>query len=297
MVKTILITGATGLIGREVSWKCQSGGMNVIGISSKDCDIRQNININEPIDYVVHLASPTKSSFFVEHPVETIDIIFNGTKNILELARDKKVESIVIASSIEAYGKNITDNFLDEKSYSTLDINDIRSSYALGKVGAEFLSKSYFAEYNMPVKVARLATVIPNAISDNDNRLIPFAIRSAKRDGRITLDTGGEKKGTYISLQDAASALLYILTSGVDGEVYNISHPNGYYSVKQIVELIASNVGSKIEFGGSEQSKYPSSSNWNMSPNKLMKLGWRPEVTIPEALERLSMKERENGKG
>ena len=56
------------------------------------------------IDYIIHGACPTASKYFVEHAVETTNIIIAGSKNILELARKKKVSGVVFLSSMEVYG-------------------------------------------------------------------------------------------------------------------------------------------------------------------------------------------------
>lgn len=287
MTKTVLITGATGLLGKRLCEMCRDSGMKVIGVSSKDFDIRDSIKLLEPINYIIHLASPTSSDFFVKRPVDTMDIIFNGTKSVLDFSTRNQIESVVVASSVEVYGKNSIDTLLSEESYVTFDICNVRSSYSLSKASAELLSKSYFIEYGVPVKIARLATIIPNQISARDKRLIPFAIRNAKAVKRISLATSGEKKGSYIAIDDAASALLAILFEGKNGDIYNVANPEGYYSVKQIVEIIAKKTDSKVDFGNNNQVKYPSGSDWNMSPSKLMGLGWRPIFSIQEALARL----------
>jgi nucleoside-diphosphate-sugar epimerase len=284
MAKTVLITGATGLLGKRLCTTCRNNGLKVVGVSSKDFDIRNGVRTLEPINYIIHLASPTSSDFFVKHPVDTMDIIFNGTKGVLDFSVRNQIESVVVASSVEVYGKNSTDILLSEESYVTFDICDVRSSYSLSKASIELLSKAYFIEYGVPVKIARLATIIPDQVSERDKRLIPFAIRSAKANKRINLTTDGEKKGSYIAMDDAVSALMAILFEGGSGDIYNITNPDGYYSVKQIVEIIARNTGSKVEFGNNNQAKYPSGSNWNMSPRKLMSLGWCPRVSIQEAL-------------
>lgn len=60
--------------------------------------------INVSVDYIIHGASPTASLFFVQHPVETIQIAVKGTSNLLELAREKVVKGFVYLSSMEVYG-------------------------------------------------------------------------------------------------------------------------------------------------------------------------------------------------
>ena len=128
--KTILITGASGLIGQAIiKFLIEYGEQNsleikIIGLCrSKEKanailgrylnrenlkmvyqDIVDPLLIEESIDYIIHGASITSSGSFVKYPVETINTTLEGTKNILELAKAKNVSSIVYLSSLEVYG-------------------------------------------------------------------------------------------------------------------------------------------------------------------------------------------------
>ena len=81
-------------------------------------DLLSDWQIEEDLDYIIHGASATDSSFFVEHPVETIDLAINGTKKMLELAKNKQVRSMVYLSSLEVYGTTNPDaSSINEKDY------------------------------------------------------------------------------------------------------------------------------------------------------------------------------------
>ena len=156
--KTFLITGATGLIG-SVMVKC------LLELNrQKDLDIKviavvrslekaQKVfaeeasqikfyqlglveigvsSIREHVDYVVHLASPTASKYFVEHPVETLRTAIEGTTAVLDYAKEAKVEAVVYASSLETYGSNHSDEWLEEAFQGDVNPMDVRSSYNIG---------------------------------------------------------------------------------------------------------------------------------------------------------------------
>ena len=140
--KTILITGANGLIGssliRGLMYINQKYNLkiNVVAlVRDKDKalkkfadlveddnslliiqgNVEHKIMIHQDIDFIIHGASPTASRYFIEKPVETIKTSVNGTINMLELAVNKKVKSFVFLSSMEIYGSTQYDNLLSEK--------------------------------------------------------------------------------------------------------------------------------------------------------------------------------------
>ena len=157
--KTYLITGATGLIG-SVLIKCllelnsiHNLGIHIIAIVRHLENAKQIFNdeynkvefiqisladikedaIPPNVDFIVHLASPTASKFFVTNPVETISYAFEGTNSILRFAKEKKVKGVVYASSLEVYGSNHTDEWISENFQGYINPIDVRSSYSQGK--------------------------------------------------------------------------------------------------------------------------------------------------------------------
>ena len=83
-------------------------------------DIKDYKPQNLEIDYIIHGASPTKSKFFIEKPVETMNISILGTKNILEQAKLSKAKSMVYMSSMEMYG-TLNSNNVDEQMQGFID--------------------------------------------------------------------------------------------------------------------------------------------------------------------------------
>lgn len=169
--KTVLVTGATGLLGKLCVKSLLSSGYNTQVIAlvrdkskaesvfdeSKRLsflvqDINQKIQTERRVDYIIHTASTTSSKDFVEKPVETIYTAINGTRNVLEFAKNKKITSMVYLSSLEVYGVPQKED-IKEDDYSYIDILNPRSSYSeskkwwkpyvfLTEVNMEFLLKS-----------------------------------------------------------------------------------------------------------------------------------------------------------
>ena len=134
----ILITGITGFLGSLIAKNLihtdayRQGSIKIIGLARNiekaqvqfaDYDMRNvsfhSVDITDKdkmfsifkeqhIDYMIHCAAATASSYMVSHPIETADGIVLGTRNMLELARRMQVKSMVYLSSMEAYGR-VTD--------------------------------------------------------------------------------------------------------------------------------------------------------------------------------------------
>lgn len=310
--KTIMITGATGLIGtllikvlleynklREANIKILALVRNlekakIIYEANKNLefivqDITEPFIIEETIDYIIHGASLTASKDFVCKPVETIDTAINGTKNILELARTKKVKSMVYLSSLEVYGirkeKHCT---IHESDYGLIDFLSVRSSYSESKRMVECMCISYLVEYDVPVKIARLAQTFGPGVSYDDGRVFAEFSRCALERRNIVLHTDGSTIRNYCYISDAVSALLYILLKGNVGEAYNVANKKTSISIKNMAELVADKIANntiKVEIcndNNIEKFGYNPTTVACLDVTKLEKLGWSAKVDLEE---------------
>lgn len=263
---TVLVTGATGLIGslavealacanrvKNMNIKIlafvrdKAKAEHVLGqiIHRPDVelitgDVNEKITIEQKIDFIIHGANPTASKYFVTHPVETIKTILTGTENILELAVQKKVKSMVYLSSMEVYGQfpnEVKDVTEDKLGY--IDILDVRSSYSEGKRMAECMCASYGAEYGVPVKIARISRIIgPGIIDKNDSRILAQFARCVAEHHNIVLHSTGETMLNYCYTADAIAALFAVITKGKDGEAYNVTNDKNILSVKNMAKML-----------------------------------------------------------
>ena len=147
--KFVLVTGATGLIGKICTKALLKTGVNVIAlVRNKEKalkefgevknlrllvqDINSPINYDSRVDYIIHCASTTSSSDFVEKPVETIYTTINGTRNVLEYAkrRGKYLLGMVFLSSLEIYGKTEKED-ITETDLGYIDILSPTETYSV----------------------------------------------------------------------------------------------------------------------------------------------------------------------
>ena len=320
--KTFLITGATGLIG-SVMIKCllelniqRHLGIQILAAvrnvekanrvlepTSEDLEILQielnDINverIRRKVDYVIHLASPTASRFFIEHPVETIRTSIEGTTSILEYAKQGNVNALVFASSLEVYGNNSGDQLIEESYQGYLDPLKVRSSYNMGKRAAECLCHAYSEEYGLPVKIARLTQTTGAGIAKDDNRVIVQFARLVAEGKDIVLHTRGEAARPYCYTTDAVSALLYILLKGVSGEAYNVANEETYLSARDMADFLKERFNPAINvcIELKENMGYAPATKLRLSTNKLKSLGWKPMFNLHDIFERLVLSLKSN---
>lgn len=317
--KTIFITGATGLIGfnltsalvyadmkknlgikiiayvRDFSAACEkyAGQLKDSGcLELMSGDILELPEIQTRIDYIIHLAGPTASNFFIEQPVETIKTMVVGTFNILELAKAKKAEKVIYASSMEVYGSPSTDDTLAEDDLGYLNPLLLRNCYPESKRQCESLCVAYADEYNIPVAIIRLAQTFGKGVAKNDNRVFAEFARCAAEGRDITLLTDGSSRRCYLYTMDAVSAILTLICKGEAGKAYNAANPDTYCSVREMAELVASTVGeNKIRVKLSENSdnckKFSPPHCYNLDISAISELGWQPMRGLEEIYQRM----------
>lgn len=305
--KTILVTGATGLIGKLCVKSLLNSGYNtqvialvrdeekaknILGESKRLTylvqDINQRINTTRRVDYIIHAASTTSSKDFVEKPVETIYTAINGSRNVLEFAKNKRLEGMVYLSSLEIYGVNEKEN-IKERDYGYIDILNPRSSYSESKKMVETMCISYGTEYGVPVKIARLAQTFGAGVSISDNRVFAQFAKAIINKENIVLHTKGETKRNYCYTTDAVRGIFTILTKGENNNAYNVANGNSYYSISEMAHLLE-NEYTKVEYKIDEVNRgYNPTVKIALNTEKLNALGWEAKVNLKEMFDRLIM--------
>lgn len=257
--KSVLVTGATGLIGVSlVRALLEIGGIEVIalvrdlekaktiygdtnGTSLKLCvsDVNNEIVIENPVNYIFHCASVTTSKTMIDKPVETILTSVEGTKNIMNLARTKKCDSVVYVSSMEMYGSFHDNREVVEDEIGYIDLLKVRSNYPESKRLCENMCIAFLHEYGVKVKIARLAQTFGAGILPRENRVFAQFAKSVISEADIVLHTKGLSEGNYCYTRDCITGLLTILLKGEDGEAYNVVNPKCHTTIANMAEMVA----------------------------------------------------------
>lgn len=313
---SVLITGASGLVGslivKSLSAASKRYELNLkiyvvvrnfelAKLVLKDCiveyiiqDIRDSLNCDKDVDYIIHCAAITKSKEMIAAPVENIQISLYGTDNILKLAKEKRTRSIVYLSSMEVYGfTNPNLESVTEKELGYIDLYNSRSCYPESKRLCENMCYCYFSEYKVPVKVARLAQTFGAGTNINDTRVFGQFARSVISKKDIVLHTDGKSTGNYCYTADTVKGILLVLLKGNNGEAYNIANEDACMTVKQMAELVASKVAngkiSVIYEKKDEQSSYGYAPpvKVKLNTDKIRRLGWEPSIGLIDMYKRM----------
>ena len=300
--KTILITGATGLIGytlvNSLVYANKKHGLNLKILALvrdlnrakerfKDIDsdtaleyvfgtVEKLPEIAEKVDYIVHGASQTASKAFVNEPVETIMIALKGTENILELAKAKNVSGMVYLSSMEVYGHPEKGHKVTEDEIGALSPLDIRNSYPISKIQCESLCFAYAKEYGVPAMSVRLTQTFGPGVNYNDGRVFAEFARCVIEKRDIVLKTKGETERSYLYTADAATAILTVLLKGEPGQAYNAANEDTYCSIAQMAEMVAKQGGIKVRYDIQDEAGngYPKALYMDLDTGRLRTLGW-----------------------
>ena len=309
---SFIITGATGLIGSiivkvfsmrnslynskiemYIPTRSIENAQNILGTSQYLHFIETSIEsfhdvIN--VDYIIHGASQTKSKAFVNNPVETIDTSVLGTKNLLEIARKTSVKSMVYLSSMEMYGVLNSDN-VKENDLGYIDPLNVRSSYSEGKRICELYCYSYFHEYDIPVKIGRIAQTFGAGISKNENRVYKCFADSILRKENIILKSKGNTKINYSYTTDTVIGLLYILLNGKNGDAYNVVGEKTKMTILDSAEWLITEFGDKnskviIDLSDSNTGFAPEN-QMVLNNDKLKSIGWICKYDLKAGYKRL----------
>ncbi|MCD8365596.1 MAG: NAD-dependent epimerase/dehydratase family protein, partial [Clostridiales bacterium] len=182
---------------------------------------------------------------------------------------------------------------LREADYGYIDPLAVRSSYSEGKRMAEGLCAAYAHEYQVPVKMVRLAQTFGAGIPKNENRVFAQFARSIMEGSDIVLHTDGSKAHCYCYTTDAVLGILTVLLRGADGEAYNISNEETYSTIRGMAEMLIEKYpqsGSHLVFDIPEDATrygYAPTSRMLICSEKARALGWQAQVALPEMFERL----------
>ncbi|MBU5368237.1 MULTISPECIES: NAD-dependent epimerase/dehydratase family protein [Enterococcus] len=305
--KTIMVTGATGLIGstiidlllvanerfdlaaticalsrdeKKIIKRFESiyslANFNAVQYDANDA---LNIDLKGTVDFVIHAASNASPNLYNDFPVETMKSNFLGMMNILELVRQQKEEDtkVVYVSSSEVYG-HITGTLpLKEEDTGEVDILNPRSSYASSKRATETLCASYYKEFGVKTVIVRPGHIYGPSAKESDKRVSSLFVRKAIEGENIVMKSNGTQIRSYTYSLDCAIAILFSMAFGTPGQAYNISNVNSIITIKEMAETIARATNTKVLYDiatSKETANFNPMENASLDSQKLEKLGW-----------------------
>ena len=311
--KTVLIAGGKGFLGTyftSVLTKINetlSKPMKIIVldslITSKDKkdsvnqniefleqDISKSFEIDDNIDYIIHAASIASPPTYRKFPIKTVDVNYQGTKNLLEIAKQKKVRSMLLLSSSEIYGD--PEIFPTPESYvGKVSCTGPRACYDESKRLAETISILYFQQYKIPIKIARPFNVYGPYLNLDDGRIIPDFMNNAINKSQIIIHSDGSPTRSFCYVSDAIGGFFKLLLSKHDGIICNVGNDEEV-SVKNVADTIKNIVAKPISIKiiESNDPNYTKDNPQRRCPDlSLIKksVNYIPKIDLEEGLKRV----------
>lgn len=287
----ILVTGSNGFIGSHVSAYLLEKGHYVIGLGRREkpaslvneyicCDMHsdevENIFDNlkiDRVDAVVHLAADMRKE---PYGVEVVAHNCVGTQRLLELCETNGVKAFVQLSSLPVIGKPLAHPITERHPLKPPTV------YHATKVMEELLAD--YADYHHGLRTASFRISAPVGTGMNEKTIFPTFVSKACKGEDLILSGKGNRKQTYVHVNDISKALLQAIENENAHGVYNLSSYNCLSNkelAEKCVELLHST--SKIVLSGEEDPM--DDYVWDVSLEKIhADLGYEPEVTIEEAI-------------
>lgn len=247
--KTILITGASGLIGQHLITTTNKD-LKVYGIDHKhDLTDLAYLNTLPNVDYIIHGAGYAEPARFMAEPINTIKL---NTTTLLALFDHLKPDGkLLFLSSSEVYSGAKPP--YKETDIGTTNPNHTRACYIESKRCGEAICNAYKA------KIARLSAVY--GPGKNDNKVLNDFIKQGLK-GHITLKDEGNARRTYCYVSDAVELLWRILYEG-DG-TYNVGGISKV-TIRGLAMIIASMLQVSVTFGNQSLKGAPSEVDMDLS--------------------------------
>src|SRR3989338_4509698 len=211
-------------------------------------DVTKPLQIDEPIDFIISAAGIASPLFYRKYKIETIDVGVFGTKNMLELAKDKKVKSMLFFSSSEIYG-DPDPRFVPtpETYYGNVSPIGPRSNYDESKRLGETLCIAYYDTRKVPIKWVRPFNVYGPGMRIDDYRVVHNFVANALQKGFMPVYGAGYSTRTFCYVTDAITGFFKVLLSDFNGEAFNVGTDREEISMRDLAKIIAEMFDNTVE--------------------------------------------------
>jgi len=301
MKQRVVITGAAGFIGSHLSEALLDRGYEVIGVdnlltgdtaniaqlTNRDFtfikhDVTNYINIDGPVGFVLHWASPASPIDYLELPIPTLKVGALGTHKALGLAKAKGAR-FVLASTSEVYGDPLEH---PQKETYWGNVNPIgpRGVYDEAKRFAEAMTVAYHRYHGIDAKIVRIFNTYGPRMRLKDGRAVPAFMSQALRHEDVTVFGDGTQTRSFTYITDLVDGIIRLMLSDINDPV-NIGNPREM-TIEEIARTIIRMTGSRSRI---VYEPLPTDDPKVRQPDITRArtlLGWEPKVPLEEGLVR-----------
>jgi dTDP-glucose 4,6-dehydratase len=249
------------------------------------CDFNFLAHLLRDVDCLIHLAAESHVDNSFESSLIFTQSNTYGTHVLMEVARQCNIKRIIHVSTDEVYGDILEGSFKEDDKLNPTN------PYSASKAAAEMIVKGYCTAYDLPIIIVR----------GNNNygshqfpeKIIPCFITQLLQDQKVPLHGDGKNIRTYIHVEDFCSALDVIFERGMVGETYNIG-THEEISNLELTKLIISKVGKDDSYINFVRDRPFNDKRYSVNVDKLYALGWRPQISFEEGLDKTISWYRDN---
>src|ERR1700677_2309229 len=300
-MSTCLVTGGAGFLGSHLCDELLKRGNRVICVDNLETGSLRNIEhtrelerfvhlgtdiiepyyVDEPIDFIYHLASPASPIDYLRLPLHTLKGGSYGTHHTLGLAKAKRAR-FLIASTSEVYGDPL-EHPQSESYWGHVNPIGPRGVYDEAKRYAEALTMAYHRQQGVDTAIVRIFNTYGPRMRPNDGRAIPTFCRQALQDRPITVFGDGSQTRSFCYVDDLIRGIIALAESGYHDPV-NIGNPNEF-TLRQLAGTLVELTSSK---SGIVHEALPIDDPKIRRPDISLAqqvLGWQPKMGPREGLE------------
>ena len=301
-MSTAVVTGGAGFLGSHLCDHLIAKGFRVICVDNLDTgslqnvehlrgddflflnhDLTQHIEIDEPVDFVYHLASPASPIDYARLPLHTLKVGSYGTHNALGLAKFKRARYL-LASTSEVYGDPQV-HPQPETYWGNVNPIGPRGVYDEAKRYAEAMTMAYHRQQGVDTAIARIFNTYGPRMRPNDGRAVPTFVRQALEGKPLTVFGDGTQTRSFCYVDDLIRGLVLLAESGEHLPV-NLGNPREF-TLNELAETVIRVTGSTSEIVyealpvDDPQVRQPDITRASQL------LGWKPAVELEEGLRRM----------
>mgnify|MGYP003646403260 CR=1 FL=1 len=311
-MKLVVITGCLGFIGSHVTRSCLEKGWQVYGVDK--CTYAANLELLEEFgentnfffvekdikeldylpdcDYIINLAAETHVGNSIIESKEFVETNVLGVKNLLDLIRNKpnnvcQRPILFHISTDEVYGDIIGDN------HNENSILNPSNPYSASKASSDMMIQAWSRTYGLDYIILRPTNNY--GVGQYPEKLIPLATKLLMRGKKIRLHDEGLPVRNWLHAKDTSSAILKIIEKGKINEVYNVAggfEQKNIDTVRKIINSYYNNNAFEDYDNWKEcldlNHKRPGQDvRYALDDNKLRELGWKPEYSFDEEINKI----------
>ena len=256
-----VITGGAGFIGSHLCERFLAEGHDVVCVDNfitgnpvniehlrdnpRFTFVRHNISnpleIDGPVDNILHFASPASPVDYLRHPIPTLKVGSLGTHNTLGLAKLKQARYL-LASTSEVYG-DPEQHPQREDYWGHVNPIGVRGVYDEAKRFAEAMTVAYHRYHGVDAKIVRIFNTYGPRMRVNDGRAVPTFIAQALRNEDVTIFGSGAQTRSFCYISDLVAGIIAMMESDLN-EPVNLGNPMEM-SIEEIATTIIRMTGSK----------------------------------------------------